>query len=215
MEQEDKSVDTQQIILDTAMDLFIKNGYKKTTLREISRLADVNLGLIPYYYGNKESLGAEAFRILVERIREKIDFSLIPLENSIEKFYYRYIMTQYYLNTNIHVNRFYNEFLVTSDFNLHLNSATENELAEIVEEYHLGVTGEEILDYCTVVFGAERALLAKKNAKKLKMSYWKINETLATIALCLVGIEEKTVEDAVNCVNQSLQCIPYNWSIME
>ncbi len=52
----DKAQRTRQRILDTALALFVANGYEATTLREIASAAECSLGLTYRYFARKEEL---------------------------------------------------------------------------------------------------------------------------------------------------------------
>lgn len=62
---------TRDKILDAAEIEFSRHGYEACSLRMISETHDINLGLIPYYFGGKESLLAAAYfrrsKTLVDR----------------------------------------------------------------------------------------------------------------------------------------------------
>src|SRR3954467_15966907 len=47
---------TREHILDTALSLFIEQGYDATTMREIASAADCSLGLTYRYFARKEDL---------------------------------------------------------------------------------------------------------------------------------------------------------------
>lgn len=55
------SVATKERILDVAERLFATNGLDRTSLREITREADVNLAAVNYHFGSKERLIEAAF----------------------------------------------------------------------------------------------------------------------------------------------------------
>lgn len=208
-------MDNRSIIFEAAYDLFIKRGYKKTTIRAIAKKADANVALVGYYFENKEKLGAEVFRTLIKRIISEVDYSLISLNNSIEVYYYGYLMIQYYLNTNSRVYQFYIEFLAASDLNLYLNEGTRSKLVEIIKDYELKVSDRQLYDYCAAVIGAERTLLFQKYNGNLAMSYWELNATLARIALCLIGVDRNEIEQAIEGVDGRLRALPYNWDILQ
>ncbi len=65
--------DTKQSILDAAEYLFARNGYRGTSLREITSRARVNLAAVNYHFGSKKAL-----------VEEVIKRRLLPL-NSIRK----------------------------------------------------------------------------------------------------------------------------------
>lgn len=48
-------------LLDTALRLFAEKGYQKTSTREITEAAEVNLGAISYYFGDKPGLYRAVF----------------------------------------------------------------------------------------------------------------------------------------------------------
>ena len=50
-----RSEETRQNILSAALDLFRRNGFEKTTMREIASEAGVALGSAYYYVDSKEA----------------------------------------------------------------------------------------------------------------------------------------------------------------
>jgi len=65
-----KQPDTKQRILDAAEYLFARNGYRGTSLREITGSAKVNLAAVNYHFGSK--------KILVEEVIKR---RLLPLNS--------------------------------------------------------------------------------------------------------------------------------------
>jgi TetR/AcrR family transcriptional regulator, regulator of cefoperazone and chloramphenicol sensitivity len=53
-------------ILYTALKLFADQGFKKTSIRDISKLSSVNVSAIAYYFGDKEGLYKAAFTELLD-----------------------------------------------------------------------------------------------------------------------------------------------------
>jgi AcrR family transcriptional regulator len=56
--------DARERILDAALEIFSEEGFAGTTTREIAARADVNLGLIKYYFGSKDAL----WRAVIDRV---------------------------------------------------------------------------------------------------------------------------------------------------
>jgi len=54
--------DTKTRILDASEALFSEHGYAGASMREITKLADVNLAAINYHFGSKEALLQEVFQ---------------------------------------------------------------------------------------------------------------------------------------------------------
>lgn len=50
------NTDAKTHILDTSVKLFSVNGYKETSIREISKIASVNVSMISYYFGGKDGI---------------------------------------------------------------------------------------------------------------------------------------------------------------
>lgn len=63
--------DTRTRLLDTAEALFARDGYDGTSLRAITRAADVGLALVNYHFGNKKRL-----------LREIIARRMVPINNA-------------------------------------------------------------------------------------------------------------------------------------
>ncbi|NJO46784.1 MAG: TetR/AcrR family transcriptional regulator [Oscillatoriales cyanobacterium RM1_1_9] len=60
--------ETREQILNAAERLFAISGFTGTSLRAVTRAADVNLAAVHYHFGSKEEL----FRVIVKRIAEPI-----------------------------------------------------------------------------------------------------------------------------------------------
>jgi len=65
-------IDTKNRILETARELFVKNGYNGTSIRDIASVSETNVAHIKYYFDSKynlfEMIFEEAFDVLVTRI---------------------------------------------------------------------------------------------------------------------------------------------------
>ena len=62
---------TRDRILDTAEICFAQRGFDGTSLREITSLADVNLGAVNYHFGSKSALFEEVLRRRIEPMNER------------------------------------------------------------------------------------------------------------------------------------------------
>ena len=54
-----RSEQTKEKILNTALELFCKKGYYKTSTNEIARAADISIGNLYFYYPNKKTIFLE------------------------------------------------------------------------------------------------------------------------------------------------------------
>lgn len=74
MKKQTNTKNTKNLILETARELFITQGYEKTTIRQIITLADVTTGSLYHFYKNKEE-------ILLNIVDEH--FNVIMLQSSV------------------------------------------------------------------------------------------------------------------------------------
>lgn len=63
--------DKQLHILDVAEELIAKNGFKQTSIREISHKANINIAMISYYFGSKDKMMNALYEYRVQRSKEK------------------------------------------------------------------------------------------------------------------------------------------------
>ncbi|MBU1001560.1 MAG: CerR family C-terminal domain-containing protein [Proteobacteria bacterium] len=71
--QSPRGAATREALLTTATQVFARDGFHATSLREIAQLAGVNQALIGYHFGNKEGLYLATFEHLVAQIRQRIE----------------------------------------------------------------------------------------------------------------------------------------------
>jgi AcrR family transcriptional regulator len=67
-----KEIDTKNRILNIANELFAKNGYSGTSIRELAKLASVNIAAINYHFQNKTNLYCEVFKKNHQMMEESI-----------------------------------------------------------------------------------------------------------------------------------------------
>lgn len=65
--------DTRQKILNTAKELFIEKGFAATTMRDISSRANINKGLLHYYFQSKQMLFVNVMQMTTFELFPKID----------------------------------------------------------------------------------------------------------------------------------------------
>jgi len=80
-----KGQQTRQHILDTALALFVTQGYEATTLREIASNAGCSLGLTYRYFARKEELVLEMYWQMASDTRTQIE--QLPVASMAEQFY--------------------------------------------------------------------------------------------------------------------------------
>jgi AcrR family transcriptional regulator len=81
-------------IVEAAHDVFMEKGYEGTRMREIADKADINKGLLHYYFKSKDKLFGAVFSVAFSKIIGKINEIFdadIPLFEKIERFVHSYI----------------------------------------------------------------------------------------------------------------------------
>lgn len=67
------SQSTKSVILDVAEALFAEQGFNQTSMRTITRSADVNLASVNYHFGSKKNLIQAVFKRYFDELMPKID----------------------------------------------------------------------------------------------------------------------------------------------
>ena len=75
MLMEEHSRQVKSKILNSAKKLLMRNGYKKTTIRQIERDSGVLIGSIYHFFKNKDNIFEEMIAKLIERSQKKIEES--------------------------------------------------------------------------------------------------------------------------------------------
>lgn len=83
-------------IISAALDVFSQQGFQKTKVRDIARRADVADGTVYLYFKDKDDLFISAFRDLMDGWLNRLQASIDPLEDELEK-----ILTFFELHTEL------------------------------------------------------------------------------------------------------------------
>src|SRR4030067_3860926 len=62
---------TRERLLDAAGEVFAERGYRRATVREICRRANVNIASVSYYFKSKEDLYADVLEFAYRQARQK------------------------------------------------------------------------------------------------------------------------------------------------
>lgn len=82
----ENGLETKAKILDTCKELFYTKGFTKTTFKDIGQLADVNQGLIVYYYKTKNILANTIFQDVMTAMMEQIE-RVFAKEDTLTRFF--------------------------------------------------------------------------------------------------------------------------------
>jgi AcrR family transcriptional regulator len=79
MNQEQKSSQTQKLIINTSFDLFYKNGYAVTTIPDIMKVTCLSKGAFYHHFKNKQDIGQ---RVISDILKKRIyDGMILPLKD--------------------------------------------------------------------------------------------------------------------------------------
>ncbi|MDW7669968.1 MAG: TetR family transcriptional regulator, partial [Bacillota bacterium] len=107
-----KGLKTKNKIIQASKSLFYFNGYRKTTVQGIADLADVNLGLISYYFKSKDNIAKSIFIGFLKEIELEVrktypdnEDDVLPLYMVKERIFFEIILN------NDNYQRFYREII--------------------------------------------------------------------------------------------------------
>jgi AcrR family transcriptional regulator len=78
MQREEKSERSRRQVLDAALHLFSRNGYRGTSVRDIAERADVSIGNVYHHFPDKEAL----FSTLLSELWEIVDTPRFPFRRA-------------------------------------------------------------------------------------------------------------------------------------
>lgn len=90
-EHGDKGV--QQRLIDAAMQCFLDDEYHRVTTRQIAVVADTNVSMIRYYFGNKEGLYEEMIRSTLQPLLDVLETSLLTSTEGFADYFRIYYRT--------------------------------------------------------------------------------------------------------------------------
>ncbi len=185
-------------ILDAAYDLFVERGYRAVTLRDVASRANVNLGLIPYYFQSKENLAKRVCQDIFEELFQKVQkMDLSGLTNA-EKLYVIGVLQWRLVKQNEGFNRFYNELIDSTGAT---NSPSDSFVAttwHIIRDYGLEVTKVENEIYFTALKGAERMLVFRYNRGELGLTLEDIIDLLISNYFYNIGLPDQEIAKIIS-----------------
>jgi len=107
--------DSRSKILNASAELFVKNGYDGTSVRQIAKEAGVNIAMISYYFKSKEGVLIDLISETARQLKEKTDqiksLDLKPRERVSKLFitiidhFVEHDMVSYVFGTELSLNR--------------------------------------------------------------------------------------------------------------
>lgn len=115
------AIDKKQHIISHAMQLFADKGFEATSIRDLAKVADVNVAMVNYYFGSKEKLmeaiieeNAAYMKDRIEELNANTAISEIEKVNALIEDYVNRIVS----NPNFH-KLLYKELMTSNRENIH------------------------------------------------------------------------------------------------
>ncbi len=151
---------TRNKILGIASDLFAKNGFDGTSIRDIAKEADVNLASINYHFKNKQNLYMKVLDNNVDQI-EKEMLKISQNSTSLKSFYWNI-----YLHFRENSSTFINSFKLFINNNLPV--VNEEDLPKKCSSNNFNPPGfSEMLKFFDLELGRHVPLRAKEWAARV------------------------------------------------
>lgn len=206
MAQYKKGIETKHRIILSSKKLFYQHGYSKTSCKAICDDAGVNVGLIPYYFKNKNSIASVIYtyflieikelvqRILVEQnipyelkyataVENWVYMTLLLEDENYKRFYYEICRDNVLIDENTRVVEFF--------YKLHNN------------KYRLGFTSNEIKLIRVVAVSSGMGLVEKYVQGYFDMSLKDLVEYKIRIMYREMGLSPEAVDDIIK--------VSYEW----
>lgn len=122
----ENGLETKARIMDTCKELFYSKGFTKTTFKDIGQLADVNQGLIVYYYKTKNILANTVFQDMMAEMMKQIE-TIFAREDT---------LTQFFISDFLYFRLLYEDLRFRKFIeNCCSNGVLEKKSANLKEEY--------------------------------------------------------------------------------
>ena len=83
--KQERSAKRRERILDAAFTVFSQRGYRQAGVDEVGRQAETSKGGVYFHFPTKESLFLELLRTTADRLTAKVERSIAPYEDPIER----------------------------------------------------------------------------------------------------------------------------------
>ncbi len=197
----DNENETSKKILDTAYQLFVKNGYRGVTNRDIAAAADVNLGLITYYFGSKENLANRVLMLINDKAYARAFAHDLTGEDSACKLYaYTELLWQHF---DPQESAFAFEMVLTSRDH-HISDTFYNLANQVIDDYGLSVTAAQNEVYMMALKGAEISLVASISRGEINLQHRDVTELVMRNYFFNIGLGRDDIDRIIGRSKQIL-----------
>lgn len=188
---------TRKRIYDTAKKLFYEKGIKDTSYKDICEAADVNRGLIPYYFKSKNNIATQVLEEFVESMERAIEERWPEDKMGHSEFNIMVELLMFrLLAENENVCRFYDEIRSDAEFSattLRIQSETMNML---VQGVGITVDPAKLSTVVAMVEGTENELVHLVRCNLLEESIEAMVRRDVRCCYFLLGADLSQVDEA-------------------
>lgn len=193
--------ETKEKIFRTAKRLFEKQGYFNTTIREIAKDADVNLGLFSYYFKSKYNLAVSIYDEIFYNIKSFTEDYFGYLENPAVFMGIMMRMHTYTLGDERGI-LFAVDALKEGIFEESMVPLSMPLLANINAYYKTGLSAEDQKLVLFITLGVERSLITNNFKKNINLEIATMADCILRVHLFHLGLDSDQVKWCLQKVNK-------------
>ncbi len=158
MSKSKKGLKAELSLLQSAKELFYKNGYEKTPIKDICENADVHIGTFTYYYKKKSDLIKAIYADFLMHTYTFVDIHSDGSLNSIQKNAYAILVYYRGLFVDEQTINFHNEVLSKISLYEFINKNLTRIYASFVKDFNLNIDQNELRIVSSADLGVRREL---------------------------------------------------------
>lgn len=209
MEAEFKG-DLRALIIEKASELFISQGYEKTTIRQIATACNLGRGHLYYYFKKKEEIILYLYKSLIEKIYDYINrkhsMELEPLVSyAIIQYIYIYIISK-----DQEIFRIYIESSGIDSIRNEYIEILKEILKDKIEHKNYNFTEKDINLSIIIGSAGESELLRRYCNKENDLNLEDIITSIIKTRLLLLNIDSDSVNDIINKAIDKCNSVDYS-----
>lgn len=196
-----KGMNTKHKILITSKELFVEKGYTNTSCKKICEEADVNLGLIHYYYKTKKNIGSTIYAYFLIEVKDYIKKVMMERFHNYELKYATAVENWVFLNLLLgdeRYKRFYYE-LCKENFLIDENTRVLDFFYKLhVNTYNLNITQNEVKLIRVANAALTTGLVVKYVENYFQMTLDELCEYKIRNMYRFMKLKEDQIDDIIN-----------------
>ncbi len=176
-----KKIDKRKKIVDSALVLFLKKGFDRTSIAEITELSGISKGNFYTYFSSKEELLKEIVNTVIDSIKNELENNIKEKDNPVEAL-------EEFFRTNLSLARTYTPSIIISlretgfapiDSRKMLSESINKKIKEALKFFIISLKGSCNKEDITLIWGTTLAFWIEvtmegktPHIKKLSKKIW-------------------------------------------